>query len=406
VAKLKVKSRLIWAYLIQSTEGIFAFFTTLAFARILGPLQIGEIGRIIAGFSMFFPLIEGGINNYTTRAIAQSETEYREYFTLAILSRFLYSLPLMLCLALILYYIGVLPERRFLVWSASFVYLFSTLYYGTTYCVYSGKLEFKEWWKLSLIAKTSSFVLATLCAFLTRRISYAYLASSIFIIMWINLIWFRHRAAIVQQLGRRLFKVVKSSLPFMLWNLSSSIGLHFDSFWLGITRSAGETGLYIATYRLYLLSNSVFIGLFVVMFPVLSKQFTSDIAGSHLNAIRVIFVTACVSVLIGAILVLKSNDIIYTLFGTAFAEAGPILKLLGIAVIPTSINRALGNVLNAFNKEKVTATSAFMASLLNVGLNIWLIPQYGAVAAAWITIISEFTCMLLLCVLGRSVLSS
>ena len=43
----------------------------------------------------------------------------------------------------------------------------------------------------------------------------------------------------------------------------------------------------------------------------------------------------------------------------------------------------------ALNKEVGYAKIVLSVALLNIGLNLWLIPEFGATGAAWATIVAE-----------------
>ncbi|MHC4390422.1 MAG: hypothetical protein ACYS22_03785, partial [Planctomycetota bacterium] len=60
--------------------------------------------------------------------------------------------------------------------------------------------------------------------------------------------------------------------------------------------------------------------------------------------------------------------------------------------------------LNALRRNKLLPLWSMLAALANVGLNLWLIPRYGALGAAWATGISYAILCALFHVAARSVL--
>jgi O-antigen/teichoic acid export membrane protein len=69
---------------------------------------------------------------------------------------------------------------------------------------------------------------------------------------------------------------------------------------------------------------------------------------------------------------------------------------LGIAWIWSYIGHLLGFTLIARGGQKEMLYLGLMALVLNLSLNIWLVPYYGIVAAAWITVLTEFFDMLVM----------
>ena len=54
----------------------------------------------------------------------------------------------------------------------------------------------------------------------------------------------------------------------------------------------------------------------------------------------------------------------------------------------------IGTAINSINKQKETVKTAFIAMLLNIILNILLLPKYGLIAACFITVLTELTCFM------------
>jgi O-antigen/teichoic acid export membrane protein len=88
------------------------------------------------------------------------------------------------------------------------------------------------------------------------------------------------------------------------------------------------------------------------------------------------------------------------LFGNKFNEAGPMARLLGLSLLPLSLNRMAGNILNARGMEWWVASAGLVSSVANVFLNLLYIPVYGAIAAVYTTLISESVhAFILICML-------
>jgi len=80
---------------------------------------------------------------------------------------------------------------------------------------------------------------------------------------------------------------------------------------------------------------------------------------------------------------------IHIAYGQSYTPAIPLFKWLLVAVFFIFPNYILTQSAIAINREGYYALMAVCAAILNVGLNLWLIPQYGAVGAAWATIATE-----------------
>jgi len=83
------------------------------------------------------------------------------------------------------------------------------------------------------------------------------------------------------------------------------------------------------------------------------------------------------------------SDLILTIFGEQYQYAGELLPILLFAILFILPNCVLTQGAIALNREVAYAKIAASVALLNIGLNILLIPDFGAKGAAITTIISE-----------------
>ncbi len=77
-----------------------------------------------------------------------------------------------------------------------------------------------------------------------------------------------------------------------------------------------------------------------------------------------------------------SHEIITMIFGDNFAEsAGPLLVLI-FALIFAFLYWPTGSLLNASNRQSYNTAAMGITMALNIGLNLYMLPRYGAMGAA------------------------
>lgn len=76
------------------------------------------------------------------------------------------------------------------------------------------------------------------------------------------------------------------------------------------------------------------------------------------------------------------------LFGDAYREAGLQLAVLYWAQFFAYAGLIVHQVALARNHAHYIAYLTVWAAVLNIGLNIWAIPRYGAIGAAWTSLVS------------------
>lgn len=76
-------------------------------------------------------------------------------------------------------------------------------------------------------------------------------------------------------------------------------------------------------------------------------------------------------------------------YGPAYREAAPIFQVLLLSFPLLTLNYSLTHQLIGWDQSKAYALCCAAALVANLALNAWLIPQFGAIGAAWATLGTE-----------------
>ena len=156
-----------------------------------------------------------------------------------------------------------------------------------------------------------------------------------------------------------------------------------------------EVGFYSAASRL--LEGLIFIHLpfATILFREIRtrSKHTNDITPYILKLISFSLVFPIVIIPIGLFF---SEEIIRLCFGSDFISASPLLNLLLFSIIFMAPNLILTQATLAIDREYFYAKISCVVALINIGLNLFLIPSMGAKGAAIGTIITEGIVMTLL----------
>ena len=106
-------------------------------------------------------------------------------------------------------------------------------------------------------------------------------------------------------------------------------------------------------------------------------------------------------------IVLKSEKIIYLIFGEEYIGGAPSLKLLGLT-LPFAVCAYLfsGVVLIPNHLEEKFMHATVIGAGVNIVLNIIFIPNYGISGAAATTLLAEFIVCMLCCCYSRNILTT
>jgi O-antigen/teichoic acid export membrane protein len=154
-----------------------------------------------------------------------------------------------------------------------------------------------------------------------------------------------------------------------------------------------QAGLYGADYRLLDQIQFIPMSVMTTLFPLIAAAYPHkrervcnllQMTGEYLTM---------ASLPILAFTIVAAQSIVTLLFGTQFAAAAPALPILAGAFVSISFGYLVGNMVVVLELQRLFLRYAAIGLLLNAVLNVLLIPRYGFVAAAWITLLTEVTVM-------------
>ena len=88
------------------------------------------------------------------------------------------------------------------------------------------------------------------------------------------------------------------------------------------------------------------------------------------------------------LIILLSNDIVTLIFGNAYSNAAIPLVILSLGISMNMLTGFTGSMLVGKGNTKLNLCSEIIGGIINVSLNIYLIPIYGLIGAALGTSIS------------------
>jgi O-antigen/teichoic acid export membrane protein len=154
-----------------------------------------------------------------------------------------------------------------------------------------------------------------------------------------------------------------------------------------------QAGLYGAAYRILDQVQFIPAAVMTTLFPLIASSYPA-----HKDRVRSLLQTtanylALASLPILSFTIVASHSIVVLLFGDQFSEAGPALPILMGAFVSISFGYLVGNMVVVLELQRRFLVFSALGLFLNATLNIILIPPYGFMAAAWITLLTEVTVM-------------
>lgn len=202
-------------------------------------------------------------------------------------------------------------------------------------------------------------------------------------------------------------KHIKPILIIFSTSITITLYVNSDITILGIMTNDYEVGLYSASVKIYTIIKNVMISVVMVLIPRFSILFynangeaASKLFSRVFNTITLLLFPATVGMAV------LSEDIIWLIAGDKYMEAGSSLCILSAATVFSLYAYMYTNcILIPKKKEKIVFIASVVSAVVNILLNIILIPYWGINAAAITTALAEgIICVVTTCV-GRKFLT-
>jgi len=187
--------------------------------------------------------------------------------------------------------------------------------------------------------------------------------------------------------------IIKQSFPFALLVLLMSFYNRIDSVMLERLLPKGigtaQVDIYAKAFRLLDAVNMIAYLFSVILVPVFARLIKdkSPVEGMVKLSFTIIFT---MSVIIATCSSFFSNQIMSLLYVGQIQEAQKVFVYLIIGFIPISVTYIFGTLLTANGSLKALNLMALTGMVLNISLNIILIPRFMAVGSAYASVITQF----------------
>jgi O-antigen/teichoic acid export membrane protein len=184
-------------------------------------------------------------------------------------------------------------------------------------------------------------------------------------------------------------QTLKTALPIAVSLIFVLIYFKLDTVLLSIMKPAQDVGIYSVAYKVLeavIFLPAIYIGL---VMPILSKHAFTKRA-EFIKTFRKAFDVLSIFVWhFAGYLFLMSYWVVKIIGGGNFLNSGPVLKILSLAIFLIFFGNLGGNAIVALNLQKKALWIYLVGAVVNLSLNLILIPRYSYFAAAWTTVLTE-----------------
>lgn len=362
------------------------------FINYLGSASYGRYAYALSFIALFAALANLGLDTIVIRELCRHESAQGEVLSTAFWLRAAASLLTLGIVALAVQLIGAEPELRLLVLIVATSLLFepaqvidlwfqsrirskyAVLARSTVTVLHLGAKALLIGWGMPLVAfawlHVGSVAMLGLC------LGLAFLAQ-----------WPR-RSPLYPRLGRAR-ELLRDSWPLIISGLSVSLYMKIDRIMIGEMLTAREVGTYAAAAAVSEACYFLPVVLASSLFPIVVR--TRELRGPELYGQRMQGLYDCMTSLSYALALAATffaGPLVRALLTSEFHEAAGVLRIHIWALVFVSLGVARSRYIVAENLMRFLMLATVLGALINVVLNLWLIPRFGIMGAACATLIS------------------
>ncbi|MGB7968174.1 MAG: flippase [Methanobacterium sp.] len=389
-----------------------AFFYTIYTARYLGASGFGIISSALALGAILSIFTELGLSTLTIREVSRDKTLANKYIGNTLALKLILSTITITAMVLLVTLGHYPPQIAAVIYyiTLSFVVgAFTSIFYSI-FQAYE-KMEFQSIGQIiNSIIMFSGILLIIYYQKSIIEFGLIYLIASIisliygfiicvwkFVLPKIEIDLNLWRSALTNiEIDTNLWKfLISEAVPLAISGIFLLIAFKIDTLLLLYFNGTAPAGFYNAAYGLMAALMFVPFAYVSAIFPLLSRLNVSSkelLKYSYEKSFKYLLILG-LPIAVGTTLL--ASPIILLLYKSGFSQSINALQILIWAIPLIFINYILGTAINSINKQRETVKTTFIVMILNIVLNVLLLPRYGLIAACYITVLTELTCFML-----------
>jgi len=372
-------------------RGLALVFSTLAaalLARYLGSEKLGEYGAIYAYLGLFAWMATFGFEPVIVREASRDRKSASDLVRTAMSLSVFLSVGAVVVAALVAPWAGYGGRLRSLLVLAGLEYVLTPMRLPAVIF----QIDLRQWYGSTINVVRQGVWLAIIVGLWLAGAPLSYVIAGRVLAALIEsaLIWAYGRKFLGEQgkfLPERAWKIFSHSFPIAFTALLATVYMRIDQVMLHKMTTDSVLGQYVAAVRVSELFEMLPSALMFTLAPILSVSVANPqrFRSYTDRTFRYFMVGAsglCVFMTVGAQLIVR------LLYGKNFLPAAPLLSVLIWSEIAVFFATVIGNVMVVKNQQSMLPIPTLAGAAINIGLNLVLIPRYGAMGASWATLMS------------------
>ena len=369
------------------SKGI-AFITTIYLARVISPEGFGILGYATAFVSYFLLFIDFGFDVISVKEIANDKSVISKYINNIISFRILLASAIFLVLSVVVLFINetLIIKLALLITGLNlFVQSFATEFVFQA----TEKINY-----LSIKVVVKNIIILVLVLLFVKSISDVLIVVGISILanlimsIWLFQKYTKLFAKFKWSIDRGFLKsLFLESFPLIISSFMITIYYNLDMVMLGNIKTQTEVGIYNAAYKIFMIGLIPLAAIVRIFLPSLSKINESKVLKRTIKNYGIMML--CSGILIAVVIFFSAKVVVNFAYGKEYIGSVFPLMILALNVLVISVNVFFGNPLTVWGKQKAYSVAITFGAIVNIILNLVLIPKYSYNGAALATLLSE-----------------
>lgn len=383
-----------WLFISRVSTMTISLVTTLYIARQLGPVNFGELDYAVAIVGLFAWIAGWGVDTVLNRELIKYPERINELTGTAVILRLFFGTVATILTILFAIFASVESVSKPIILLLAF----------------SSILSVPQILQYEFLARADSKFPSLITILVTLMTSLAkiwfifsgkgllYIAAAMVLehifygVLYIILYKFRAQGRVSDwSFSRKIaLLMIKTGTAIAFLSFFALIYARIDQVMIRHMLDAEQVGLYSSGVRIVDMWGFIPTIVLGGLYPALlnARKVSEEKYNSRLRkTITILIIPAIIASLI---IFVFSSSLLNLIFGPDFSEGTSALQVYGLSIPATYIGYFVMQVLYTDDHRKILIAATAIPAIINIVLNLFFIPAYGIVGAAWATVISCF----------------
>jgi len=387
----KIAKNAVWLIAATTLNKVIAFAAFYVIARLTGPTITGVYFYGVSVTSVFVILSDLGMTPVLIRAVAGKREDAAQLFGAAFRLKAILA-PVAILAALAYGVLNGVDQTTMATIGVACLVMTADTFHLALY----GALRGRQNLKIEAVGMLVGQILTT-CAAISAAIfrlgppglAAALLLGSLWNVFW-ALLNTRQLQVKVLRPGRADYRhLMHEAIPFGISGVAVKVYSYVDSLLIHAYQGATTVGLYSVAYKMTYALQFLPLTFSAALYPALANAWANKdhdaLKRSFVESMRFL---AAVGFMFTAALSALAPRLITTFYGAKYLGSIAPLEILPWVLLPIFMDFPVGSLLNATHRAHLKTSAMVGTMVVNVILNVILVPSMGPTGAAWAGVFS------------------